>query len=209
MSRSLEREVKEAKKHLAKDYGSHEAWATLHDAQRRLAASKNEPWAEPLDLGVTWDSGAPRPHLLSNGHKAVLVCHASAVDPNWDGTYATVITPNDPEPSAMLEFTFTGCQSVQLGGPNDEVLHGHPLYSRGLDGYGPHVVHNSDWIASEEAINSVHDQHRGGWHQQLNHYFFVFHDEMFEALAEAVAVGSVRATMADCLASAARSILED
>ena len=38
---------------------------------------------------------------------------------------------------------------------------------------------NSRWIADEEAINSVHPQHVGGWFDRLNHYFFVFHDEMF------------------------------
>ena len=47
-----------------------------------------------------------------------------------------------------------------MGGPNDEVLNGHPLYAKGLGGYGPYPVHNSPWISNEEAINSVHAQHK-------------------------------------------------
>ena len=208
VSRDLERAVKQARKRLAQDYGSREAWATLHEAERRLAEARNQSWAEPLDLGVAWDGGAPLPHLVSNGSKTVLLCHAAVVDPDWDGTYVTVVSPSDQTPADMLEFTFSGCHAVRIGGPNDEALHGHPLYDKGLDGYRPHLVHNSDWIAQQEAINSVHERHRGGWHERLNHYFFVFHDEMFEALARSVDVRSVRATMAECLSSAAQMSVE-
>lgn len=207
MKRDLERAVKHAQKRLTQNYGSSEAWASLHEAQRRLADARNQAWAEPLDLGVKWDVGAPLPHLLSNGSKAVLICHASVTDPSWDGAYVTVASPSDPKPTDMLEFTFRGCHAVTLGGPNDEVLHGHPLHDRGLDGYRPHIVHNSDWIAKEEAINSVHVHHKGGWHEQMNHYFFVFHDEVFEAIARSVEVRTVRATMAECLSNAAQIIV--
>lgn len=133
VSRDMQRAVKQARKRLAQDYGSRAAWATLHEAERRLAESHNEAWAQPLDLGVMWDAGAPLPHLLSNGSRAVLLCHAARVNPHWDGTYTTVVSPSDQAPSDMLEFTFSGCQAVRLGGPNDEALGGHPLHSRGLD----------------------------------------------------------------------------
>lgn len=208
VNRDLERAVKHARRRLAQDYGSREAWGTLHEAERQLAAARHQAWAEPLDFGVTWDAGAPLPHLLSNGSTAVLVCHAAVVDPDWDGTYVTVVSPSDQTPAQMLEFTFVGCQAVRFGGPNDEALHGQPLYGRGLEGYGPHLVHNSEWIAELEAINSVHEHHRGGWHERLNHYFFVFHDEMFEAIAPSVDVRSLQATMAECLSRAAQVIVE-
>ena len=127
---------------------------------------------------------------------------------NWDGTYATTVSASDQAPSGMLEFTFSRCHAVKLGGPNDEALNGHPLYNKGLQVYAPHVIHNSDWIRDEEAINSVHPMHEAGWHERLNHYFFVFHDEMFEALAQSVSVRSVQATMAECLASAVQTVTE-
>jgi hypothetical protein len=203
----LERAVEQARKRLAQDYGSREAWVTFHKAEHQLAAAQSEAWAEPLDLGVTWDAGAPLPHLLSNGSKAVLVCYAAVVGVDWDGTHVTVVSPSDPTPVDMLEFTFSGCHALRIGGPNDETLHGHRLYSRGLDGYRPHLVHNSEWLAEQEAINSVHQYHQGGWQERLNHYFFVFHDEMFEALAKSVSVRSVRATLTECLRRSAEAIV--
>ncbi len=207
MNRDLERAVKQAPKRLASGY-SPDAWASLQESQRQLAAARHDAWAEPLDLGVAWDTGAPLPHLVSNGSTAMLFCRAAVVDPNWDGTYATAVSASDQAPSGMLEFTFSRCHAVKLGGPNDEALNGHPLYNKGLQVYAPHVIHNSDWIRDEEAINSVHPMHEAGWHERLNHYFFVFHDEMFEALAQSVSVRSVQATMAECLASAVQTVTE-
>lgn len=207
MSRDLERAVKRAQKRLAQDYGSIDAWANLHSAERQLAAARHQAWAEPLDLGVMWDAGAPLPHVVSNGSSALLVCHAAVVDPHWDGTYVNVVSPTDQTPTDMLEFTFAGCHAVKIGGPNDEALHGHPLYSRGLDGYRPYLIYNSEWIAEQDAISTVHERHLGGRHERLNHYFFVFHDEVFEALAQSVSVRAIRATLAECLASAAQAIV--
>src|SRR2546423_1486653 len=63
-------------------------------------------------------------------------------------------------------------------------IQGHPLHGKGLRTYAAHQVVNSHWIAEAERVNSVHPQHRGGWHERLNHYVFCFHDEMFECLAE-------------------------
>lgn len=208
MSRKLEQAVEEARKRLAPSY-SPAAIEELHEAERKLAAARGEPWAEPLDLGVSWSAGAPLPHLLSNGSTAVLICLAAKNDPNWDGTYTTVVSATDPEPAALLEFTFSGCQSAMLGGPNDEVLHGHPLYGRGLGAYGAYTVHNSSWIRDQEAINATHSMHRGGWHERLTHYFFGFHDEMFEAIARSVSVREVRTTLADCLGSAVQTLTAD
>ena len=119
MSRDLERAVKRAQKRLAQDYGSIDAWANLHSAERQLAAARHQAWAEPLDLGVMLDAGAPLPHVVSNGSSALLVCHAAVVDPHWDGTYVNVVSPTDQTPTDMLEFTFAGCHAVKIGGPNE------------------------------------------------------------------------------------------
>lgn len=40
--------------------------------------------------------------------------------------------------------------------PNDESLHGHPLFERGLAFYGAFRVENSSWIRALVRINSVH-----------------------------------------------------
>jgi hypothetical protein len=209
VNRHSERAVKQARKRLAEEGYSPDALASLQDAERQLAAARHQAWAERLDLDVSWDSGAPLPHLLSNGSTAVLICRAAVVDPEWDGTYATVVSPGDRTPADMLEFTFSRCHAARIGGPNDEALNGHPLYGKGLAVYQPHLVHNSEWIRKQEAINSVHPMHKAGWHERLNHYFFVFHDEVFEALAQSVSVRPLRATMAECLTSAVVSMTED
>ena len=50
-------------------------------------------------------------------------------------------------------------------------------------------------------------QHVGGWSERISHYFFVFHDEMFEALARSVSVEEVQGTMSELLTSAASRII--
>jgi hypothetical protein len=102
----LERAVKQAGRHLAQDYGSRDAWVTLHDAERRLAAARHQSWAEPFDLGVTWDAGAPLPHVVTNGSTTLLFCHAADLDPAWDGTYATIVSPGEQSPQRCWSSPF-------------------------------------------------------------------------------------------------------
>lgn len=146
------------------------------------------------------------PHVVSDGRTTILICFASPLDPTWDGTWVRVADVDDPEQDALLEFTFEGCHATRFGGPNDEVLRGHPLFARGLAGYGAHIVHNSRWIADEEAINSVHPHHRGNWADHLFHYFFVFHDEVFEAIARSASVERVHGTLRERLVHAAERV---
>lgn len=210
VTRELKRAVRTARDRLvASGYTDRDAHRELTKAERQLAAARGESWAEPIDLAAQWDTGAPLPHLVSNGSAAVLICYASAVDPSWDGTYAAVVSPTDPMPAQLLEFTFERCHATKFGGPNDEVISGHPLFSRGLEPYGPHIVHNSPWIAEAERINSVHPLHQGGWSQRLKHYFFMFHDETFEALAADLRVDQVHGVLEDRLLHAVSSVLRD
>jgi hypothetical protein len=55
---------------------------------------------------------------------------------------------DDKEQIALVEFQ--RCYAHRLGGPNDEVVTGHPLYGRGLQAYAAHRVINSPWIAQEK-----------------------------------------------------------
>lgn len=206
MSQDLERAVESARNRLVAESYSLDSFAALRRAERELAATRGEEWAAPLDLGVQWESGAPLPHVVSDGRTTILICFSAVADPTWDGTSVRVADVDDPEQHDLLEFTFEGCHATKFGGPNDESLGGHPLFSRGLVGYEPHIVHNSSWIADEEAIDSVHPQHRGGWADRFDHYFFVFHDEMFEAIARSVTVERVRGTLRERLFEAVERI---
>jgi hypothetical protein len=151
-------------------------------AEREVARIAGDEYAEDLDFELAWSTGAPLPHVLANGHRTFLLFYLA-----------------DSDSLGVVEFRHV--HSVKLGGPNDEAIEGHPLSGKGLRAYAAHKVVNSRWIAEAERINSVHPQHRGGWHDRLNHYVFCFHDETFECLAGGFTaercVGSPRAVLAE------------
>jgi hypothetical protein len=170
-------------------------------AEREVARIAGDEYAVELDVALPWSTGAPLPHLLANGHRAYLLFYLADPDPEWDGTWVRVVDPaaTEPEPLGVVEFHHV--HSVKLGGPNDEAIEGHPLHGKGLRAYAAHQVANSHWITQAERVNSVHPQHRGGWHERLKHYVFCFHDETFECLAEGLTteryVGSPRAVLSE------------
>jgi hypothetical protein len=166
-----------------------------HQAERDLAAVRGEPYATVIDIGPPWDAGAPLPHLISNGSRAFAVCRASQPDPDWDGTYARVVSSADPRLSVFVVIEMWGCAETRFGGPNDEATDGHPLYGKGLVGYEAHEVVNSAWIEEAIAVNSVHPDHSDAPFRQLHHYALLFHDEMLEVLARGIQARYVTGTM--------------
>jgi hypothetical protein len=172
-------------------------------AEREVADAAGDEYAVEMTLGLVWDIGAPLPHLLANGHKTYVLFYLADPDPAWDGTWVNVVDPAASQAVPLGVVEFHHVHSIKLGGPNDEALDGHPLTGKGLRAYAAHKVVNSRWIAAEEQINSVHPNHRGGWHDQLNHYVFCFHDETLECLAESFTterhVGSPQTVLARLL----------
>ncbi len=94
------------------------------------------------------------------------------------------------EYSAVLMFNTTigravvsleACSVTKFGYPNDEALAGHPLYDRGLSGYGVFEVLNSEWIDLTVRQNQVSfpATRRGSG----RHFIFTFHDSTFECIA--------------------------
>jgi len=162
------------------------AYHELLEDERALALAKGEETALPCPWEVPWDMGAPLPHVLSSGYKTYLMYLVREPDPNWDGTYVTVVDPTSPEvlPIALVEFI--RCYDFKFGGPNDEVMEGHPLHGKGLGSYDAHLIANSHWLAELEQINSVHIFYNpSAWKgPKLKHYMLLFHDEMFECIAE-------------------------
>ncbi len=158
-----------------------------HGSDHRRAA-KNEEYAIPLDFPVRWDIGAPLPHVIQNDYKTFLAFYLRVPDPGRDGTYIIVKDPGDGSAESLALVEFFRCVSSRLGTPNDEVLNGHPLFGKGLDGYTAQKVENSRWIAELEAINKVHRCYAPDRWRDLNHYVFWFHDSTFECVAESYKV---------------------
>lgn len=186
-------------------------WARYHAAldtqlglERELAAARGDEYAVPINFPVRWDTGAPQPHILASDADAYVIFHVRTVDPNWDGTYTTVVSPSDPAPGALGIVKFRGFESFRFGTPNDEVFNGHPLNGKGLDSYTAQEVINSRWIAEMQKINSVHSRYRPeNWARQ-HHYIFWFHDNTFECVAS----GFQLEVITDSLSHAVHEIVE-
>ncbi|HEX4443555.1 MAG TPA: hypothetical protein VHZ81_08285 [Galbitalea sp.] len=169
-------------------------------AERELAAADGGSYAEVIDLGVTWDSGAPMPQVISGGSTTAVLCYAS--EPRGNAEVDTAPTSVSTKGrSNLIRFTFSLCSSIRFGAPNDEVLHGHPLYGHGLQFYQAHIVRNSTWLTELNAINSAHSHYRGP--SDRTHFLFAFHDETFEAIADDVRVEEFEGSMKSALAAEA------
>jgi len=186
-------------------WGSAEASAArqrLLDLQRSTAAEMGLPYAAPLDLGVTWDAGAPLPFLVA-GRRTFVAFYPSDTDPALDGLDPDYIGPQ--RGVGVAEFHLA--TSVKMGSPNDEVLHGHPLWGYGLELYGAHVVANSPWIKELMGINRVHEQFSESRWTDKRHYLLAFHDETVECVARGVAAWVDLATMSDVIGRLSRDAL--
>jgi hypothetical protein len=126
--------------------------------------------------------GSPEPVVISDEHLTFLA-YVVEGKPEWD---TRVLTESDlaifVERVALVEFL--RCRSYMFGSPNDEAIHGHPLYMRGLKPYSVFEVQKSTWIRQLEQMNSVHPRHNPNSFQSLHHYVFTFHDSTFECIAE-------------------------
>lgn len=143
-----------------------------------------------------------------NDHRAFLIFLVRVVDPNWDGSYATMKDPKSEQIELLALVELHRCISAKLGSPNDEVFDGHPLSGRGLEIYSAQLVRNSRWLSEIQRINSVHAGYKPEAWQQRNHYVFWFHDKTFECIAESFSVDLHRCSMPDLLALACRRLVD-
>ena len=177
-------------------------------AERTLAAAQDEPYALPIEFPTQWDTGAPLPYLLQNEHRTFLVFFTRVPDPHFDGSYVSIRHAGSSTACELAVVEFKRCVSTMMGAPNDEVLHGHPLYGKGLEGYRPMRVENSPWLAELQRINSVHEAYAPErWHG-LSHYFFGFHDSTFECVAESVVVELHEAPLSQVLTEVCKRLTE-
>src|SRR5262249_20229717 len=88
------------------------------------------------------DVGAPLPLVVADDYRLMLAYLLSESDPNWDGTYVNVVSP-DSEGMAVAVIRFHRPYAHVFGPPNDEAFYGHPLANRGLHPYSVFEVRES------------------------------------------------------------------
>jgi hypothetical protein len=110
------------------------------------------------------ETGAPNPAIMVTSDRLTLayVCH-NPLFSGWDSG-ESIEHPGFDVYSAVLEFT--SVREHFIGGPSDERLEEHPLFSIGLRPYGFYEL-----LESPKAGTS----HR--------HWIITFHDELFEVVA--------------------------
>lgn len=177
-------------------------------AERNLAAEKGEEYAVPMEFPVSWDEGAPLPHLLQSDYRTFLSFYLQDVDPGWDGANVGVRDPSDPfvEPIALVEFE--RCICTKMGDPNVEVLRGHALSGKGLAAYQAMSVKNSAWLKEVEDINAVHSWYKAELWRDFSHYILPFHDSTFECIARGFKVEVLRLPLSDLLAEVCRRLID-
>ena len=155
---------------------------------------------EKVDFGLPWDGGAPMPYLLQGEQRTFLAFYLQEPIAQTPGKldpgepWFVVVTPKDVQALGVIEWF--GCNGAVLGGLNDEAIHGHPLWKRGLsDAYGSGEVTGSKWIAELSQANSVHPYHSNEPFARLRHFILLFHDELFECIARGFAVYRTRQSM--------------
>lgn len=210
-----EQRVQAAVKALAPKYNGkeleeyYEAKEANLNIQRELSLAKGEETALQCEWTALWDTGAPMPHVISSGYKTYLIYYVNEPDPNWDGTYVNVINPSSEETVLMALVQFTSCYSYRFGGANEDVLHGHALWGKGLEHYKAHIVANSLWIKEEMRVNRVHEYFNEDRWMKKKHYLLTFHDELFECIAEGFNIEVYRDTFSNIINLAQKRMMED
>jgi hypothetical protein len=176
-------------------------------AERNLAAAKGEPYAVPIEFPIIWDVGAPLPYLLQNDYRTFLTFFVRDVDPNWDGSYVSVRSPNSSVNEKLAVVQFERCVCTKMGTPNEDVLHGHPLGGKGLEGYRAMSVENSAWLKELETINSVHSCYKPEVWRDVNHYILPFHDCTFECVARGFKVEEFEMPLPELLAEICKRLV--
>lgn len=110
-------------------------------------------------------------------------------------------TENGSLPAKTTAVEFVGCLLLTTGFPNDEVLHGHRLWGRGLDFLRVHEVVHSSWLAEQQAIERHNPNSPDHPFDSLTHYLLTFQDSIVEALAAGLVIAGTWQSRAGALAA--------
>lgn len=172
---------------LAKDRKSQSAWDQLDDLEedmyelaRERAELQGDEYVTPLRDSalerVAWNLGAPCPTVVSGARQALLGFFTSRQDAeDLQGVTRGEFVEEDAS-SFIAVVSFESVVYVKRGFPWEDALADHPLSETGLESGGAFTVQRSRLIRSIYRAGSL-------WKGRLNHYLFVFQDEVFECLA--------------------------
>jgi hypothetical protein len=132
-------------------------------------------------------TGAPEPRILWDEFGLVLAyrCAEDSLSPNVN---TCVVTTNG--------------SNIIAGWPNVDVLHSHPLYTRGLRYYTIHRVVNSSWVRQMERRNSIHPQHKPELFADRIHLLFAFHDSTIEMIVRSYRIDTSPLALEDAFREA-------
>lgn len=134
----------------------------------------------PIDLGITWDYGAPMPVLIANDNDTRLVLYLSSLGEG--GKNVGVIT-------------WVHCLDAWIGGPNDEGRGGHRLQGRGATWFYDAIeVINSSWIKQRDHFWADPTRPMPPRQTPLPHIILGLHDVTYECIAEGFVVETYDAT---------------
>lgn len=173
-------------RHSSSIAGVTEAWDAVRMAEINLARHLGEEYAEPLDLGVEWEIGAPLPRLFCSEVGAGIVFAARRPRPEWA--------------SNQQHYGIVGIIApveVRMGGPNEEGLSSLALWNRGLRPFDAHEIHNSRWKAERVALEATYRPHDAEVLSGIRHFYLCFHDSMIESLAWELRSAAFVGTYAD------------
>jgi hypothetical protein len=127
--------------------------------------------AVPIDLGVPWATGGPRPVVVSDAYRTFLAVPLA-------------IPEDDGSTTAVIEWLH--CSAFKFGFPGDEAQHGHPLWA-GSPGPPPYYdaveVKDSAWIAELEQIEGVAFPDKPIPFDDARHFVLLFQGSVFECVA--------------------------
>ena len=133
-----------------------------------------------IDWHPKWNGGAPIPQVYSNGQKIFLIY--TIADWDVDSIQSATKLSSENEFNQLLALIEFNGHTFRFGIANDEVFPGLPLYKHGLNKWA-HFIENSLWIEELKQIHKVHPYYNPFRWTKLNHYVFLFKDDILEVIA--------------------------
>jgi hypothetical protein len=129
------------------------------------------------------DPGAPLPFVVAREGKVLLAYYGEF---EFAGSSEAPTVVKRTMPGSVVVVSFRRALSYFSIPLSNETLDAHPLAFRGLFRYGAYRVEKSSWIRRLVSAQYVHRRARPEAFQNSKHFVFVFHDSVFECVADDV-----------------------